>query len=170
MRGQTNASNIGGTIGSDTKPIKIVNGVAVPVANEFARKPISLAISQISGNVYTTNAWTRFPLSNATITGDITEFTFTSYDTIRFNRSGVAIITYHLAGTTDTAANIYTRIKPPGAQTIEQNPSISHSHDISAILPVTAGYEIGLRYYMSGASVFTVLPYNFGLFASITLI
>lgn len=31
MRGQTNASNIGGTVGSDTKPIKIVNGVATPV-------------------------------------------------------------------------------------------------------------------------------------------
>ena len=35
MRGQTNASNIGGTIGSDTKPIKIVNGVATPVTNHL---------------------------------------------------------------------------------------------------------------------------------------
>ena len=32
MRGQTNASNIGGTVGNDTQPIKIVDGVpqAVP--------------------------------------------------------------------------------------------------------------------------------------------
>lgn len=32
MRGQTNASNIGGTVGSDTKPIKIVNSIPIPVA------------------------------------------------------------------------------------------------------------------------------------------
>ena len=36
MRGQTNASNIGGSIGSDTKPIKIVNGVATAVTNDLA--------------------------------------------------------------------------------------------------------------------------------------
>ena len=35
MRGQTNASNIGGTVGSNTKPIMIVNGVAIAVPNEF---------------------------------------------------------------------------------------------------------------------------------------
>ena len=32
MRGVTNADNIGGTVGSDTKPIKIVNGQAVAVS------------------------------------------------------------------------------------------------------------------------------------------
>ena len=39
MKGTTNASNtnIGGTVGSDTKPIKIVNGVATPVANDLAK-------------------------------------------------------------------------------------------------------------------------------------
>lgn len=36
MRGQTNASNVGGTVGSDNKPIKIVNSVLVPVANDLA--------------------------------------------------------------------------------------------------------------------------------------
>lgn len=36
MRGQTNASNIGGNVGSDTKPIKIVNGVATAVTNDLA--------------------------------------------------------------------------------------------------------------------------------------
>lgn len=35
MRGQTNASNIGGNVGSDTKPIKIVNGVPVAVAYDL---------------------------------------------------------------------------------------------------------------------------------------
>lgn len=36
MRGQTNASNIGGNVGSDTKPIKIVDGVATAVTNDLA--------------------------------------------------------------------------------------------------------------------------------------
>ena len=35
MRGQTNASNIGGTVGDDTHPVKIVNGVATAVTNEL---------------------------------------------------------------------------------------------------------------------------------------
>jgi len=33
MRGQTNASNVGGTVGDDTHPIKIVNNIPTPVAN-----------------------------------------------------------------------------------------------------------------------------------------
>jgi len=33
MRGSTNAETVGGTVGTDLKPIKIVNGVATPVAN-----------------------------------------------------------------------------------------------------------------------------------------
>ena len=32
MRGQTNASNIGGNVGDDLHPIKIVNSVPVPVS------------------------------------------------------------------------------------------------------------------------------------------
>ena len=33
MKGPTNAETVGGTVGTDLKPIKIVNGVATPVAN-----------------------------------------------------------------------------------------------------------------------------------------
>ena len=36
MRGQTNASNIGGTVGDDTHPLKSVNGVLTPVSNQLA--------------------------------------------------------------------------------------------------------------------------------------
>ena len=35
MKGTTNASNIGGTVGTDTKPIKIVDGKAVAVSNNL---------------------------------------------------------------------------------------------------------------------------------------
>lgn len=35
MDGSTNASNVGGNVGSDTKPIKIVNGQAVAVNNDL---------------------------------------------------------------------------------------------------------------------------------------
>lgn len=34
MRGQTNASNIGGNVGSDTRPIKIVGGVGIEVSKD----------------------------------------------------------------------------------------------------------------------------------------
>lgn len=36
MKGATNAMTIGGTVGSDTKPIKIVDGQAVAVTNDLA--------------------------------------------------------------------------------------------------------------------------------------
>ena len=45
MRGATNASNIGGTVGSDTKPIKIVNDVATPVANDLVSTQGSQSIN-----------------------------------------------------------------------------------------------------------------------------
>lgn len=32
MRGQTNASNVGGTVGDDTHPVKSVDGVLTPVS------------------------------------------------------------------------------------------------------------------------------------------
>lgn len=36
MKGMTNASNIGGTVGDDTHPVKSVNGVLTPVSNQLA--------------------------------------------------------------------------------------------------------------------------------------
>lgn len=47
MRGQTNASNIGGTVGDDTHPIKIVDDVPTPVTNELQTK---LSVSRIYQN------------------------------------------------------------------------------------------------------------------------
>lgn len=46
MNGSTNASNIGGTVGSDTKPIKIVDGQAVAVTNNLI--PDSVTTTTIS--------------------------------------------------------------------------------------------------------------------------
>ena len=38
MRGQTNASNVGGTVGNDTQPIKIVDGVPQAVTSALMPK------------------------------------------------------------------------------------------------------------------------------------
>lgn len=51
MRGQTNASNVGGTVGDDAHPIKIVDNVPTPVTNELQTKLTTSEIS-VGNNCY----------------------------------------------------------------------------------------------------------------------
>lgn len=51
MRGTTNAQTIGGTVGSDTKPVKIVDGKAVAVANDLLAGKISEIWDSGSGHI-----------------------------------------------------------------------------------------------------------------------
>lgn len=87
MKGATNAMTIGGTVGSDTKPIKIVDGQAVAVTNVLVDvvsnqtidgnkkfvKPISLNDNgEISGSHYGSNpaiyqTWLTATSGNTTV-------------------------------------------------------------------------------------------------------
>ena len=49
MRGQTNASNIGGTVGSDTKPIKMVDSVPTEVGGDLMRQGYTHTSQTVDG-------------------------------------------------------------------------------------------------------------------------
>ena len=100
MRGQTNASNIGGTVGSDTKPIKIVNGVATAVTNDLA---VDSAVMHNTGNEYITGHKTFQSLGNDS-----------SLDAIRYLSAGTPssqevqpIYTIYNADASIRQANLY---------------------------------------------------------------
>lgn len=58
MRGQTNASNIGGTVGDDLHPIKIINSVPVPIPSRVLVDPVKTPdISTGGADLYPT-FWT----------------------------------------------------------------------------------------------------------------
>jgi len=62
MNGSTNASNIGGTVGSDTKPIKIVNGVATAVTYTLLTDATA---QNITADKYFVGSHLRFRKDNA---------------------------------------------------------------------------------------------------------
>ena len=91
MRGQTNASNIGGTVGSDTKPVKIVNGVATPV-NDYLSKRSEVNPYMFRGSIKTgtaiSPAWTWVKAELQTVSIDNGCFELDAYSNIRTKKYG----------------------------------------------------------------------------------
>lgn len=60
MDGSTNASNVGGTVGDDTHPVKSVDGVLVPVNNDLMRQAYTHSTQTVAGMVIDTDAFDTF--------------------------------------------------------------------------------------------------------------
>lgn len=71
MRGQTNASNIGGNVGDDTHPVKSVDGALVPVSDALVKQNAVQIYPTFSNKINTASTSGIVFVDNKTVTWDV---------------------------------------------------------------------------------------------------
>lgn len=99
MKGSTNAINLGASVGTDTKPIKIVDGKAVAVTDALQKELKITIISQSANHcIYRYGKLVFVSVFGLNVTPNVV-YSFTGLPVARFYASGV-LCSYNATGYT----------------------------------------------------------------------